>query len=964
MNKVSLVASSADAETAAENSVIQLDNISLLSRWVLKESDNSTSFSRALLEQAKTTLQLLVCPELGGICTPRFVDVMALHIESSLGFNVLSMCMRAAAALERPDLIDWIMEKGHTKTLEALVTAVAADKLNPLHLSLLKFPCCFERLLAAYPDESRRLQAIEKTFDGFNLLMMAVTECPEQVTALLRYIPDSQRQLLFLDLLVDGRWNHNLLEQAINVHPKNTELVRILLDACPDDETRTSLITRTPPDDRGPVIMAARRNSETLKLLFEQCPISEHPRLLKIKTSYGDNVLITASCSSPNAISTILDASPDNATTSELLTEQGYLGLNAILCAIENAPQYVSVLLQAAPNEHTLTTMLTTQDQDKDNAINLSFGYCPENIDMLMNACTNKTVLSQVLTTQNNKGQNALHRAILCRKPEFVSRVLAASPDDITTHTLLTAQDDAGNNALILAIWYGYPELVSVLLSACPDSTTIAKHVETVADGSANALMSAAQYAPEVMGALIQSGQKNCQQTLLLTQNHKGNNALIMAEAMAETYNYSPAIIETLLHASHTTETKTQILTARNKKDENALKKAANCASPQFIEQLLNELDALPDKSLSHQAAQLLDKNGRHAMMAAAQHNPEVLPLLLKTCQSDHTNIRRMLAAREKNHDGWSVLEHAVGFHNTRHIFELLDVAHELGVLEEESESVQRRALEYCNASALGYMKSRKYTLQPARKMFSQMSKKKRQEREDCRHILFRDEDAPQRENASTGLFSRDASTVAQALIAGDNPNQRNTEDDTPLHLAIVRHHSPELVQLLLEYNADLKMMTQGYTPLQAACLFSQKCIIPLLMASFDKGFIYGERTFTMNHSLTVPRIHDENSDGKLRCTLCRDTYDANDMPVMLPCFHQMYCLKCLIDAAKHQYNGWYRYNSFQPFKCYLCQSLTRYVVDYATGKIEYIGKLRRKSKSGKSGIQFYSDETSWVMHL
>ena len=237
--------------------------------------------------------------------------------------------------------------------------------------------------------------------------------------------------------------------------------------------------------------------------------------------------------------------------------------------------------------------------------------------------------------------------------------------------------------------------------------------------------------------------------------------------------------------------------------------------------------------------------------------------------------------------------------------------------------------------------------------------KKQRQEREDCRHILFRDEDVQQRDNASTALFSQDVNVAEQALIAGDTPNQRNTEGDTPLHLAIVKHHSPELVQLLLKHKADLKMVTQSYTPLQAACLFSQECIIPLLVASFDQGLIHGDRMFTMEHSLKVPRVHHEDGDGKLICTLCRDTYSAEEMPLMLPCFHQMYCLKCLVDAEEHQYKEWYRYNSFQPFQCYLCQSMTRHVVDYSTGKIEYIAKLRRRSKLGKSWTQFYNDENS-----
>ena len=403
LNKVTLATSSSDAEAPDENGIIQLDNISLLARWILHKSQDSNSVSTALLEQTKTTLQLLTCPELGGICTPRFIDAMALHTESSLGFNVLSMCMRAAAALERPDLVDWVKGKCHNKALGSLVTTVAADRLNSLHLSLLKLPCCFEQLLSAY-DEGRRLQAIEeKSPDGFNLLMMAVTECPEQVATLLKYMPDSQKKSLFPDLLVHGRFSYNLLEQTIKVYPKNTELVRILLEACPDDETKTSLITRTPPDGWGPVIMAARYNDETLKLLFKQCPKISHPKLLKIRTSAGDNVLTIASGWSPSATTTILDASPDKATTSDLLTTQGHLGCNALHKAVEHAPQNVPVLLQTAPDEHTLTTMLTTQDQDKYNALNLAFEHCPENIDMLIDACPNQTVRGQVLTAKKQR---------------------------------------------------------------------------------------------------------------------------------------------------------------------------------------------------------------------------------------------------------------------------------------------------------------------------------------------------------------------------------------------------------------------------------------------------------------------------------------------------------------------------------------------------------------------------------
>ncbi len=752
------------------------------------------------------------------------------------------------------------------------------------------------------------------------------------------------------------------------MHPENTELVKTLLDACPDDETLTALITRQVYGGWGSVIMAAYKNTETLKLLINRCSGSDLSLFLGTAVSTGGNVLTVAAFHPTDAVSTILKASPSNEITASLLTEQDDLGMSALNRSIERSPDNIPLLLDATPDERTLTRMLTARDNDGFTPLNLAFGHAPEHIDRLIRACPNKTVLAQVLTDSNGEGQNALHRAITCRKPKLVSRVLDASPDSHTTNTLLTAQDKAGNNALILAIWYGYPELVDVLLSACPNAPTLEAQKQTVANGGANALMSAAQFVPEVMASLLE----DCRPAQMLKTNNNGDNALNMAAAMSGTYDYSPVILDKLLDSAQTTEVRTQMLTHCNNDGESALLKASLFGPPPVIEKLIQALDALPSKDISQQTVQRVDKDGRHAMMAAAQSNPEVMPVLLGTYRNNHDNIRRMLAARERNHGGWSVLEHAVGFHNTRHVYELLDVAHHLGVLEGESERVQRRALEYCNVSALRYMKYRNYSLLPARKMFSGMTVKQRREREDCRHILPPPDDKQQgdeHDQGAVGVFSQYPEVVKAALDKGENPDQRNSEGDTPLHLAVVKHNSPELVELLLENKADPALATQGYTPLQAACLFSQPSIPPLLKYSLDSGLIRGERSYAIKNGLRVPRIYDERTeDGSvgLLCSLCRETFRAEEVPVVLPCFHQMYCTKCLTESEKYQYEEWHRYNSFQPFRCYLCQQKTRNVVNYGAGEIEYIARLRRRQKLGGNWGRFYDankpDSFHWPM--
>ena len=346
--------------------------------------------------------------------------------------------------------------------------------------------------------------------------------------------------------------------------------------------------------------------------------------------------------------------------------------------------------------------------------------------------------------------------------------------------------------------------------------------------------------------------------------------------------------------------------------------------------------------------------------MNAAQSNPEAIPLLLERGVS----ISTMLAAREKSHDGWSVLEHAVGFHNSRYVIDLLDSAHNFGILKTESERVQRRAMEYGNAPVLRYMKSRKYSLQPARDFFAGMTEKQQREREDCRHILP-SSDVPRQPEADSGVFSQNPGAAREALLAGADPNQRNLQGDTPLHLAVVKHDSPELVELLLEHKADLAQKTQGYTPLQAASLFSQSCITPLLKTSLDKGLIRGERNFTMKNGLKTPRFCDESEDNgqQLLCGICHEVFRAGEMPILLPCFHHKCCSRCFTGASMHQYKGWYRYNSFQPFRCDLCQNTTRNVVNYSTGEIEYIAKQRRQQELGDSWKKYYDDKQPDTFH-
>ncbi len=945
-----------------------LDTVGSLARWILNQESYEYGVNLELQERAKSILQSAVSSEAGGICSPAAVDRVERYT-STLGFNILSACMLAASALGKSELVSWVLDQQYHELVRDLIIAKTTGKLNVLHLSLLKQPHFLEPLLNSYPDQDSKVRAIrEKTSDGFNCLMIAVTEAPELTATVLQHVPVSERPSIFQDTLQDSNITFTPLEQAIYVHPENTGLVKTLLDACPDDETITALITRPVHDGWGAVIMAALKNSETLKLLINRYPGSDLPLLLGTVMSTGGNVLTVAACYPTDAVSTILKASPSNEITASLLTEQDVLGMNALNRSIENSPDNIPLLLDAAPDERTLTRMLTARDNDGFTPLNLAFWHAPAHVDRLIKACPNKSVLAQVLTDINGEGQNALHRAITCRKPELVSRILDASPGNHTTHTLLTAQDNAGNNALILAIWYGYPELVDVLLSACPNAPTLEAQKQTVANGGANALMSAAQFVPEVMASLLEY----CRPAQMLKTNNNGDNALIMAAAMSGTYDYSPVLLDTLLDGAPTTETRTKMLTHCNNAGENALLKASLFASPTVVEKLIQASDALGVKDLSQQAAQRVDQDGRHAMMAAAQSNPEVMPLLLGTCRNNQTSIRKMLAARERNHGGWSVLEHAVGFHNTRHVNELLNVAHHLGVLEGESERVQRRALEYSNASALRFMKYRNYSLQPARKMFSGMTAKQRRERDDCRHILPPLDDkhlGDEHGQGAEGIFSQYPEVVKAALDKGENPDQRNSEGDTPLHLAVVKHNSPELVELLLENKADPALATQGYNPLQAACLFSQPSILPLLKYSLDSGLVRGERSFAIKNGLMVPRIHDgRTEDGRagLLCALCHETFRAEEMPVVLPCFHQMYCTKCLTDSEKYQYEEWHRYNSFQPFRCYLCQQQTRNVVNYETGEIEYIARLRRRQKLGGNWGRFYDankpDSFHWPM--
>ena len=511
--------------------------------------------------------------------------------------------------------------------------------------------------------------------------MGAVNDAPEQSATVLTHTPGHEKNSLLLDTLSYGLQRLTVLEQAINVHPENTELVETLLNACTDEETLTALITHQAFDGCNPAMMASlKKNSKTVKLLLNRCPKSALTDLLSEITNFGDNILSIVTVYTPDVIPTVLEKSPNGEITARLLTDQGTGGCNALFQSIcKQVP--VEPLVNAAPNMNTLKLMVTAIDN------------------------------------------------------------------------------------------YG----VNILSHSCFRGT------------------------------------------------------------------------------------------------------------PRLVEYLIQSLDRLPDKKLTEEAIQWVDKHGRNAIMNAAQSNPEVIPLLLGRGAS----ISTMLTAREKHQDGWSVLEHAVGFHNSRYVIDLLDIADYLGILKTESERVQRRAMEYGNAPVLRHMKSRKYSLQPARDFFAGMTEEQQQEREDCRHILP-SSDVPRQPEADSGVFSQNPGAAREALQAGADPNQRNLQGDTPLHLAVVKHDSPELVELLLEHKADLAQKTQGYTPLQAASLFSQSCITPLLKASLDKGLIRGERNFTMKNGLKTPRFCDESEDNgqQLLCGICHEVFRAGEMPILLPCFH------------------------------------------------------------------------------
>ena len=239
------------------NLISRLDHISILAHWIMSETEPD-GHSHPLQKEAKTTLWNLsdTGTYLGD--APYLTEVIGANT-SALGNNVLSTFMVAAIALEQPEMVDWIKSDLHSEVLKSLVTITPAGGLNPLHLSLFKLPDHFERLLALYPDQKARVRAIqEKKPNGFNVLMHAVTERPELISTLLKYLPDEERGLLLLESIKNGHLSYNTLEQAIKKFPQNTELARTLVDACPDELTLLSLVTRESPDGWTPIIMAGQ----------------------------------------------------------------------------------------------------------------------------------------------------------------------------------------------------------------------------------------------------------------------------------------------------------------------------------------------------------------------------------------------------------------------------------------------------------------------------------------------------------------------------------------------------------------------------------------------------------------------------------------------------------------------------------------------------------------------------------
>ena len=158
-----------------------LDNIAMLARWILGKK----STGQLGQEEAEAILNHQLFSEQGDLCSPAVLERWGAKV-TALGYNVLSACMLAGTALNRPDLFSWILEEQYKDYLPALLNTPPPGRLNVLHISVWRFPHYFRQMIAAYQDPEKKTQAIrQKTHDGFNVLMRAITDIPEQVATVL-----------------------------------------------------------------------------------------------------------------------------------------------------------------------------------------------------------------------------------------------------------------------------------------------------------------------------------------------------------------------------------------------------------------------------------------------------------------------------------------------------------------------------------------------------------------------------------------------------------------------------------------------------------------------------------------------------------------------------------------------------------------------------------------------------------
>ena len=853
-----------------------LDVVVFLSRWILEEQAETENADNHLLTHAKELLQLLAHPGSGGLCgNSEFITNIG-NLTSAFGNNILTTCLYAGAALDTQDLTEWVTEETNQAQLSLWVETDA----NLLGLVLRHHEKLFEKILNVYSDQNAKLNALKRRDEeDHNVLAMVCAVNPEWIDLIMECCPDCETRM---SLINPNRCSWNVLMYAASL---NAQSVKLLLKYIPDSDL-PALMTPHGPHRDSILSVAASYSPEAVPLIFNACKDNSMKALLLTTQGQGQcTALIRAIEGECNIdlVELLLRECPDKECKYKILTFRELQGYNPLMLAIENHLDlnFVQKLIREYRECDALSVALEATNNEKSNALLIAVDYYPELvkglIKELIECCPDQVVLGKLLLSQNIQGQNALIKAIHRRKPKLAQYFLDVCPDNQTLNQMLTAQDNARYNILIILALHGYTGLIQAVLSARLTDSSKNMLTQTVTEDGTNALISATVNAPEVTGLLIQS----CISQVLTQRSRSGSNAL----------NW--------------------VISAQN-----------------------------------------LARDGRNVITDAAQHMPEAMESLAELCQRDQDRIRKMLAVRDRGLGRWSVLEHAVGCHDNWHVLALLDTAMELGVFSEESERVQKQALEYSNARVLRYLRNKGISLAPSREMFAQMDEEEKHGKEDCRHAI----QLPPGQGLLgllAAVLQGNLEQVRQEVVTSKNVDQRDDNDDTLLHIAVVRHNSPEIVHELLTHGADITAKSHGYTPLQAACLFSGECIPGLLSASLDREIIRGCRDSEFQGFL-IPRVFHRNRLNKLVCAHCHDTFDENEIPVLVPCLHQMCCRQCLIDAQQYQYEDEHQLISFQPFKCSLCQSVTRYVIDWSVRALEYIAQLRRRVALGDSEWKKY----------